>query len=485
MSWSGGIRLADWKSLAIAEAQDQGCDPNIVLATVEAETGGANKLGDSGNALGFGQVWPKWHNDAFVYAANKYRVTWPSALEDQQKVVLSHDGLSMAAAVYVIKRDWAAANQNFRSFCLMYVGPKIPDSDYNRRYNIWLKYQGGSYTGGADGAVAGLAAGGITYDDITVPQTNYGLVSGSQKLGNILYGRRYRILVSGPDGTALDVSQLRCTFNIQKTILQQPNFSEVVIYNLSPTTENSIIREGNRIVVEAGYEGDQYGLIFDGNVIQPIRDKEDGVTYRLTLRSLDGDRFYNQGTVGFSMLKGQSNRAIVENCVSKAKIPTQLGSISEGLANTKLTRGKVVFGLARDYLRQIAQSNNATFYLEDGRVNIVRATDPPQGEIFDLSPTSGLIGVPAQNDYGVQFRCLLNPRIKINSLVHIDNSLIRAQSYQLNQVVRNLDNDGIYRVIGVTYIGDTRGDEWYCECQTVSQAGMMPSMMTDPTANPN
>lgn len=474
--------MASWQNLATAEAQTQGADVNIVLATVEAETGGTNILGDSGNALGYGQVWPKWHEDAFRYAANRFRVELPDSLSGKQQLTLSNDAFSMAVAVYVIKQTWIASGKDFRNFSLAYVGPAIPDSDYQRRYRIWLKYQGqqGSNTGNYPGANFSTTP----QFDVTVPASNYEVVANSQSLGNILYGRRYRVIVSRPDGVALDVSQLRCTFKIQKTILQQPNFSEITIYNLSPDTENAIIQEGNRIVIEAGYEGDQYGLIFDGDVIQPIRDKEDGVSYRLTLYSLDGDRFYNQGFVGFSVLKGQSARSMVENVVSQAKVPAQLGSISDGFSTQELSRGKVVFGLAKDYLRQLAQTQDASFYLEDGKVNIVRMSDLPEGEILDLSPTSGLIGVPAQNDQGVTFKCLLNPRIKINSLVHIDNSLIRAQTFQLGQPIRNLDNDGIYRVISVTYTGDTRGDAWECECQTVSQAGILPGMISAATANP-
>ncbi|WP_088832736.1 phage protein [Paenibacillus tyrfis] len=479
----------NWKSLAAAEARDQGAELNIVLATVEAETSGTNILGDSGNALGFGQVWPKWHMDAFRHAADKYRLQLPDTHSGLQKLTLGNDAFSMCVAVYVIKQVWNGSGKDFRKFTLTYVGPAIPDHDYQRRLRIWLKYQGQS--GESIPSAPTTTMPGVSFGsaqtpqfNINIPSTNYGVVANSQTFGNILYGRRYRVMVSRPDGVALDVSQLRCTFKIQKTILQQPNFSEIVLYNLAPDTENSIIREGNRIVIEAGYEGDQYGLIFDGDIIQPIRDKEDGVTYRLTLYSLDGDRFMNHGFVGFSMVKGQTSRSVVENVVGQAKVPTQIGSISSEFSSQELSRGKVVFGLAKDYLRQLAQSQDASFYMEDGKVNIVRATDLPEGEIIELSPKSGLLGVPAQNDKGVSFKALLNPRIKINSLVHIDNSLIRAQTFQQGQPIRNLDNEGIYRVIGITYTGDTRGDLWECECEAVSQAGILPGMISAATANP-
>lgn len=324
-------------------------------------------------------------------------------------------------------------------------------------------------------------------NQISFPPSNYSIVANSQKYGNILYGRRYRILVSNRSGIALDVSDLHCIFNIQKVINQQPPFCTVVIYNLNPTTENFIIAEGDRVIVEAGYEGSQYGVIFDGDIIQPIRDKADNVTYRLTLYALDADRQLNQAFANFTVNKGQSARSMVDHLTTKADIPTPVGYISDKISTAGLPRGKAVFGLTRDYLRQIAHMNNTAFYAENGAVNIVHAEDLPQGEIVDLTPSSGLVGEPAQQDLGVSFRCLLNPSISINTLVHIDNSLIQAQVFQFGDTThppRNLDSAGIYRVCGVTHSGDTRDQTWYTDCVSVSQLGGLPGMISTTTANP-
>ncbi|MFP3391021.1 phage protein [Brevibacillus sp. SIMBA_040] len=483
------------KNLAVYEAQVQGVDLNIVLATIEAETNFTNKTGDSGNALGPGQVWPKWHTDSFKYAANRSNKTWPSTLQEQTRLVLSDDALATAAAVRVIGRTWKAAKGDFREFSLIYVGKKIPDWDYERRLKIYQKYAGGG-AGGSwspstsvpnSNATGGNGSGGQSanlINDITLPSTNYGIVAKSQKIGNVLYGRRYRVLVSNGKGTALDVSDLRCVFDIKKTLTPQPNFSTVTIYNLNTETENQVINEGDTVIVEAGYEGEQYGLIFRGNVIQAIRGKEDGVDYKLILNSVDGDRFLNNGMVALSVVKGQTARSQIGIVTSQAKVPTQQGTISNYLQPAALTRGKVFFGLGKDYLRQIAQSNAATFYLEDGKVNIITAQDYPPNEIVDLSPESGLIGTPMQTDFGVSFKCLLNPRLKINSLVRIDNSQIQAQTFQFGQIQRGLDAAGIYRIIGIRQNGDTRGDAWYTECDTVSQAGgVIPGLMPSGGAN--
>jgi len=356
----------------------------------------------------------------------------------------------------------------------------------------YLKYLGKNYTvvfGRNDGSsgMVNVDLGSSFYgplQNIKIPKTNYSVVAGTEAYGNLLYGRRYRIWVYDKNGeTAIDVSQLRCTFNIVKTIMIQPLWSEVTIYNLAPETENKIIKEGYHVVVEAGYEGNMYGKIFSGNVIQPIREKEGGTTYKLTLVSMSADQFLAYGTVNFSLTRGQNARSIIENIVSQSSIPSQLGSISENLSDSQLTRGKVVFGKAIDYLRQVAQSENATCYIDDGEINILRMDDEPT-EIIDLSPSSGLIGVPTQYDYGAKIKCLLNPNIKIGSLVHVDNSLIRNQKYDIGQPVYMLDHDGIYRVIKINHIGDTRGNDWYTELETVTQAGILPSMVSSGNTNP-
>jgi hypothetical protein len=484
------IPLPDIKQLVIQEARYQNCDLDIALATIEAETGFVNKTGDSGNALGPGQVWPKHHIDCFQYAAKRFDLTLQSTnLSYLTNITLNNDHFAVAMSVYCIKQYWLNLHKDWRQFTLHYVGPKIPDSDYKRRYNIWIKYHNNSDASNSGETAAGGSIFGNTQlpgqdFNVNVPVTNFGVVKGSERYGNILYGRRYRVLVTNSGNTALDVSDLRCVFSCVKTMQPTPAFSTVTIFNLNAQTENSLLKEGSRIVIEAGYEGDQYGLIFDGDILQSIHDKEDGVTYKLIINSIDSDRFFANGLASFTLTKGQSLRQVAQEIASRAKNPAQINFISDEYRDTKLTRGKVIFGLASDYMRQLAKSRQADFYMENGKINIIQATDYNANEIVDLSADSGLIGIPTQTEYGISGKCLLNPRIKLNSLIHIDNSMIRVRMLQMgtNLSIR-LDGDGIYRVIKVTYAGDTRGDDWYTEFECCTQEGLIPSMISTAAGN--
>ncbi|EKQ56263.1 MULTISPECIES: glucosaminidase domain-containing protein [unclassified Clostridium] len=295
----------------------------------------------------------------------------------------------------------------------------VPDIMATINANNLIQYDTGTYTGG-DSANSNS-------DTITVEATNYQVVANSEKTGDVFFGRRYRITVSDDNGNALDVSDLHCTFNIVKTIQMEPNSSEITIYNLNVQTENAIMMTGKRVTVEAGYEGTQFGLIFDGDILQTIREREDGTTCSLTIIALDSDRAINFEIVNFSIARGQTARSIIDHIANKASNPIPLGSISDKLKGQTFTRGKVVFGKASDYIRQIAKSYDLHCYMDDGTLNLISMDELPEGEIFELSPTSGLIGTPTQTDYGISGQCLLNPQIKLNSLIHIDNSLVRAK----------------------------------------------------------
>lgn len=315
-------------------------------------------------------------------------------------------------------------------------------------------------------------------DNYLIPSGEYyEVVDFKGTLSDWLYGRRYRVLIDLGDGSAFDVSEVRCSFNIPKTQFRQANTAVVDLYNLSPNTENQIIQSGKRVIIEAGYNGSFYGKIFEGNIIQPVRSKEGGVDYKLRLVAMDSDRFLTYGLVGVTLVAEQNARDAVVAAATRANYPVETGSI----ADTRITypRGKVMFGKPSEYLDQLAKSMNATFYTENGEVNIVQAKQNPSDEIFDLGPKTGLIGSPTQNDIGIDFECLLNPLIELNSFVRIDNEKIAGKEYEQGTSIRSLDSQGIYRIIKVTYIGDTRGNNWKCQCSAITQAGILPSFLSN------
>lgn len=252
-------------------------------------------------------------------------------------------------------------------------------------------------------------------------------------MSDYLYGRKYRVLVADKNNVALDVSNLWCTFRVERVALQVANYAEINIFNLSAGTEGTIINEGVRVVLEAGYQGftegkfgteaKQYGQIFDGQIIQTLRCKEDNnVDLKLTLICLDGDSFLNKNIIKMTVNAGMNQRKIINQIASQAKIPTDIGRISPELSAKNLPRGKVFFGMPKDYLRDIAKDNGANFWVDENMIYITKPTDIPPGQALVLTPKTGLIGTPQQTQEGVQFKCLLNPSLKLMGMVKLDLS---------------------------------------------------------------
>lgn len=327
-----------------------------------------------------------------------------------------------------------------------------------------------------------LSTGGSGIVDAIIPSgDSYKVVDGTGVYSDWLYGRRYRVLVETGDGSALDVSELRCNFDITKTAYMEAHQSVLKIYNLSPEDENKLIKQGQTIIIEAGYNGSQYGIIFAGKIIQPIRSRENGVDYVLTLVSMDEEVYAGYGLVNITLVNESNLRDAVEVATTTATYPRKLGK----LIDTTITypRGKVLFGTPKTFLDNCARSENATYYGENGEVNIIKAEisddDIDASMIPSFSPASGLLDNPSQTEYGISCKILLNPSVTLGSLFHIDNTLVAGLRFQQGQQLRPMDSSGIYRVIKIHYVGDTRGDDWYMEIDAIGQQGTLPGLATN------
>lgn len=177
-------------------------------------------------------------------------------------------------------------------------------------------------------------------------------MSARQELTNTaelgLYGRMWRVLVQYEETTALDVSNLRTVFEIKKNALGQPSIAHIMIYNLAPDTEAQIIKEGFHIQLEAGYAA-QYGLIFDGDIIQVFRNREDGINYRLEIIAADGKSFYGGNFIRTTLAAGSNPRDVIEAAAKLAYYPIEIEHVSENLPETTLRAAKYALVIRQIY----------------------------------------------------------------------------------------------------------------------------------------
>lgn len=265
-------------------------------------------------------------------------------------------------------------------------------------------------------------------------------------MNQLQYLHKCSVIVSTAAGDGLDVSALRCTFKLKKTFVQTPNTAQIRIYNLAPNTENQIKKEFSRIVMLAGYESN-YGLIYDGNIKQVLAGKENGTDTFVDIAAGDGDHAYAYATISKTIAAGASPRDILSAAADAMKPHgVKAGSIPVSVPGTALPRAKVMYGAARDMLRQAASSAGAFWSIQDGTVQVVGPEQLLPGQALVFSPQTGLIGSPVMTNEGISFKVLLNPLLKVAGPV----------------ILEKTKYDGAYKVLSIEYIGDTHGQDWYC-----------------------
>ena len=304
------------------------------------------------------------------------------------------------------------------------------------------------------------------------------------------WGRKCKILVTLTDGTvinsdgsstssAIDVSPLRVVGTIEDYVTNSNNPCEITIYNLNKETENLLLRQADKLIIELGYENDAiYGVVFRGMITSTSRSKANVTDYILTLKALGDYDILACGIVATTIRRGSNYRDLLEQVASSSNL--KVGEVPEGWGEDKqLSKGMSVLGQTKDVISGIADSTNSMIRISNGEINVVNLQETPK-EAYELNYHTGLVGQPIQTNEGIDFQCLINPNLKLNSWVHINNNLIQETIADFGQVQNpSLDVDGLYRIVSRRFEFDTRGNAWYIKCKAVTQTGGLPDFLQE------
>jgi hypothetical protein len=284
-----------------------------------------------------------------------------------------------------------------------------------------------------------------------------------------------------PGATGLDLSQMQFRFSIKASDVETPNTAVIRVYNLSKATVNAIRGELSSVSLQAGYQSSNYGLIFQGTIKQLKHGKESDVDSYLDILAADGDIPYNSSVANVSIAAGSSiqqqfhiiaNAFVQQGATIASDADAVIQSNAKALASALSPRGMAQWGMARDYMRDWADSYGFRWSLQNGQLTLVpyNGYRGSQGEAAQLNSQTGMIGMPEVTDAGITIRCLLNPTVRIGALVQINNADINQtwvkqvegfpQRTSLASALRTAQ-DGFYRVMVTEHEGDTRGMEWY------------------------
>lgn len=297
------------------------------------------------------------------------------------------------------------------------------------------------------------------------------------------YLRKASLVVSA-GGQGLDLSALHFTFEIKQYDLQTPTTVRIRVYNLSDQGPNSSVdqiqKEFTRVTLQAGYQTGNYGLIFDGTIVQVRRGRENATDTYVDIIGAVGDEAANFAVVNTSLAAGKTFKDRADALTKAMGAQGVTPGYQADMPGGALPRGKVMYGMARDHFRDLAFSTDTKWSIQNGdKLQIIALNGYMPGDAVVLNSNTGMIGLPEQTQDGIKIRSLLNPQILIGGRVQIDNKSIQqatlglgVQATAQNAFIPSIADDGFYRVVVHEMRGDIRGNDWYSDmiCIAMNQA---------------
>lgn len=327
--------------------------------------------------------------------------------------------------------------------------------------------------------------------------------------------RHFELQLVDENGQGIELSDFKVTFTIDWfNISSASRVGTFKIYNLSADTVNRITgQEFSKVRLIAGYDGiapevsasdvgtvrevdaadvgqsdgRNYGLIFSGEIRYSVTGKDSPIDSYVLIQAADTDLAFATSITSQTLAAGYTvadvNRALMKDF--EAKGATE--GLTPEMPATVFPRGRVLFGMTRHLMDNVAGQCGATWQFVDGQRQMVANNEYVHDAIV-LNSATGLIGMPQQTiDNGVNVCALINPNIRVNGLIQLDQASVFRTALSNNDIAmaggqitdQNTDGnitlsgttaqpasiatDGVYIVRGIMYTGDTRGQAWYMD----------------------
>lgn len=326
--------------------------------------------------------------------------------------------------------------------------------------------------------------------------------------------RHFELLLADDSGKGISLSDFKVTFNIEWTNTLWPRVALVKIYNLSKDTNSRILgSEFSKIKMIAGYDGlapavdasqvgvvrnvdtsqvgqtdgQNFGEIFNGEIRFTITGRDNPTDTFILIQAIDGHQAFEQAQMVTTLAAGYTVADLHAATMSTFAPYGVTQGITGAMPDTVFPRGRVMYGMSRDVMSNVAEQCKANWQFVDGQVQMV-STDKYIHEAIVLNSDTGLIGMPQQTmGAGVNVRCLINPNIRVGGLIELDQASVYRASLSSSEVQSipgraseasnngnltvngtlqqpaSIATDGVYIVQSISYNGDTRGQAWYMD----------------------
>lgn len=279
--------------------------------------------------------------------------------------------------------------------------------------------------------------------------------------------RAYQFSAGQAGASGFAVTELHIQFSVEKADVASPNTAKISLWNLSEAHKAALEEKDCVVTLNAGYSGNT-PMVLTGTVTNVVTE-DDGADQKTTIDVLDGRKELRDSYVTFGYLQPTDSKLILQDAAGQMGLPI---TFSQG-ATFKPLESYSYVGLAKNVLDKVCASNNLTWTIQNGIIQVTRSNEPISTIAHLISPQTGLIGSPKKltqseknsgnaeenssknkAQAGWEIRYFLNAAIGVNDLVQLKSKAV----------------NGIFRVESVKLEGDNMAGDWLCTAQIVEAA---------------
>lgn len=276
--------------------------------------------------------------------------------------------------------------------------------------------------------------------------------------------RAYQLSAGQVGEIGFGTNELHIQFSVEKSDVASPNTAKISIWNLNPAHKAALEEKDCIVTLNAGYRGNT-PMVLTGTVTNVVTE-DDGADQKTTIDVLDGRKELRDSYVTLGYLQSTDSKLILQDAARQMGLPI---TFSPG-ASFKPLESYSYVGLAKNVLDKVCASNNLTWTIQNGVIQVTKPNEPISTVAHLISPQTGLIGSPKKltqseknsgsaeenssknkAQAGWEIRYFLNAAIGVNDLVQLQS---KAAS-------------GIFRVKSVKMQGDNMAGDWICIAKVV------------------
>lgn len=226
---------------------------------------------------------------------------------------------------------------------------------------------------------------------------------------------------------------------------------KIDLYNISDTNIANIRTQGTTVRLNAGYGDDTPMLCFGTAYVAPTRlEGSDHVT---SIEIIEAGLAFDQTTVSLNLGPNSTNQQAMTIILNQLYAAGIVKGLVQSLPQLTFNKGLHFSGMAKNILYRLCHQVNYTFAISNGVIDVVPRSVGTNNQVFLLSPTSGLIGIPTPNvesigDFSMyEFKSLLNARLSPTNLIKVQSKYVK---------------NGFYQIFSIKHTGDTLEGSDYC-----------------------